>query len=65
MPPVGRALHQSPILSEDAPSLFLAKPTVGVVSFQLYSGGELLGGLDIMKEMVQAGELAAALRPQA
>ncbi|CAM9742590.1 unnamed protein product [Scytosiphon promiscuus] len=31
---------------------------------QLYCGGELLGGLDIMKEMAQAGELKAALRPQ-
>lgn len=32
---------------------------------QLYCGGELLGGLDIMKEMAQADELKAALRPQA
>lgn len=33
--------------------------------WKLYADGELLGGLDIMKEMKEAGELAAALRPQA
>lgn len=32
---------------------------------QLYAQGELLGGLDIMKEMNEAGELGSALRPQA
>eukprot|EP00904_Undaria_pinnatifida_P001553 jgi/Undpi1/11399/HiC_scaffold_30.g13696.m1 len=32
---------------------------------QLYSHGEFLGGMDIMKEMAEAGELGDALRPQA
>ena len=32
---------------------------------QLYAHGELLGGLDIMKEMKEADELGSALRPQA
>lgn len=30
---------------------------------QLYANGELLGGVDIMKEMQDAGELADALKP--
>ena len=41
------------------------QPFMFLFFWQLYSGGELLGGLDIMKEMAKEGELAAAIRPQA
>jgi Grx4 family monothiol glutaredoxin len=32
---------------------------------QLYAGGELVGGCDIVLELAAGGELRAALRPQA
>eukprot|EP00456_Euglypha_rotunda_P000807 TRINITY_DN101385_c0_g1_i1.p1 TRINITY_DN101385_c0_g1~~TRINITY_DN101385_c0_g1_i1.p1 ORF type:complete len:115 (-),score=14.54 TRINITY_DN101385_c0_g1_i1:111-455(-) len=32
---------------------------------QIYAGGELLGGVDVISELQEAGELADALKPKA
>ncbi|CAM9440277.1 unnamed protein product [Ectocarpus fasciculatus] len=53
------------ILADDEVRQGLKKLSEWPTYPQLYCGGELVGGLDIMKEMKQAGELEAALRPQA
>eukprot|EP00903_Cladosiphon_okamuranus_P009420 g8984.t1 len=52
------------ILEDDEVRQGLKKMSEWPTYPQLYCGGELLGGLDIMKEMAQEGELATALRPQ-
>ncbi|CAM9177426.1 unnamed protein product [Ectocarpus sp. 13 AM-2016] len=52
------------ILADDEVRQGLKKLSEWPTYPQLYCGGELVGGLDIMKEMKQAGELEAALRPQ-
>ncbi|CAB1105138.1 unnamed protein product [Ectocarpus sp. CCAP 1310/34] len=52
------------ILADDEVRQGLKKLSEWPTYPQLYCGGELVGGLDIMKEMKQAGELKAALRPQ-